>query len=149
MKEARLDAACAVFEGRVVASGGWNDIRLNTVEAYDHVANTWLQIPNMVKTRYGHKSVAINNKLFVVSGLENTTSEVFDSTCKQFSLFKQPSTYLIGLTEVISVGSKLFLIKSRSAKVFIYDVEKGEWSEESCETMKDLQSFCCAKVPQL
>ena len=45
MNERRKNVACAVFEGQVVVSGGWNDRgignRLKTVKVYDHVADSW------------------------------------------------------------------------------------------------------------
>ena len=43
MNEARSCLASTVFEGRIVVSGGFVDDNefLNTVETYDHVANTW------------------------------------------------------------------------------------------------------------
>ena len=44
LTEARLIPACAVFEGRVITSGGRQDVNAdlhtNTVEAYHHVSNT-------------------------------------------------------------------------------------------------------------
>ena len=41
MNEARSAAACSVFEGRIVVTGGINDnVELNTVESYDHVSNS-------------------------------------------------------------------------------------------------------------
>ena len=50
MNEARQLPACTTFEGRVVVSGGYVNVNndLNTVEAYDHVANTWSSMPNMI-----------------------------------------------------------------------------------------------------
>ena len=66
MNTARDLSACSVFEGRIIISGGrFHDI-LNTVEAYDHVGNSWENIVNMVIERCGHKSVAVKNKLFAI-----------------------------------------------------------------------------------
>ena len=49
MNEAKIKAATAVFEGRVVVSGGYNDNEglLNSVEAYDHIDYSWKYMPNM------------------------------------------------------------------------------------------------------
>ena len=42
MNNARKSSASSVFEGRIVVSGGkHNFVRLNTVEVYDHVGDTW------------------------------------------------------------------------------------------------------------
>lgn len=40
MNHARLNPSCAVFEGRIVVFGGYNGGSLNTVEAYDHIADS-------------------------------------------------------------------------------------------------------------
>ena len=69
MKEEKINAHSTVFEGKIVVTGRKNDdVTLNTVEAYDHVVNTWSRMPNMIKERYGHKSVAVKNKLFAICG---------------------------------------------------------------------------------
>ena len=59
MNESRYNASCTVFEGRIVVSGGDNFGQiLNTVEAYDHVANEWTSMPNMIKERSSHKFIS-------------------------------------------------------------------------------------------
>ena len=68
MKNSRRLSACSVFEGRVVVSGGYSNDSINTVEAYDHVGNTWESMPNMIYKRGAHKSVAVKNKLFIFGG---------------------------------------------------------------------------------
>ena len=66
MNDVKSDAACTVFEGRVVVSGGYQDVRqghrLNTVEVYDHVTDTWSYIPHMREERVGHSLVAYIKK---------------------------------------------------------------------------------------
>ena len=54
MNIARAQAACSVFKGRIVISGGcingiFSNDKTNTVDAYDHVADKWLSMPNMIK----------------------------------------------------------------------------------------------------
>ena len=95
INQARFNASCAVFEGKVVVSGGYNDdhTRLNSVEAYDHVDDSWSCIPNMIETRFVHKSVAIRNKLYIVGGWTTRSCEVFDSCCNKFVLVKPHPEY--------------------------------------------------------
>ena len=137
MNEPRYTAACAVFEGRIVVSGGSNYGELNTVEAYDHVADLWTNMPNMIERRERHKSASVKNKLFVIGGWWTTTSEVYDSTCNKFVLLKPPPTsYARGLkepAEFITVGSKLIVFGSYAKSVLFYDMETEVWSEESYE----------------
>ena len=92
MSDERTNPASSVFEGRVVVSGGSNsdEIILNTVEAFDHVGDTWEKMPNMINGRFGHKSIAVKNKLFVVGGIDTNDCEVFDSTTNKFTVLKQP-----------------------------------------------------------
>ena len=53
MNQIRCDASCVVFEGRIVVSGGCNENEeeLNTVEAYDHIDNSWTNMQNMIVRR--------------------------------------------------------------------------------------------------
>ena len=78
MKQARALAACAVFEGRIVVSGGCESTRvrgnLKTVEAYDLVADAWSCMPGMITARYNHSSFAVRNKLVVI---KSETSGLF------------------------------------------------------------------------
>ena len=151
MKTARSYSACAVFEGKIVVSGGYNFGRLNTVEAFDHVANEWTRMPNMVEERQSHKSVAIKNKLYMFGGLINTC-EVYDSTCEKFVLLKQPtncfSRQLHVPNAVISIGNKLIIFQKRNDISIIFDVENNTWSKEPCEFLENLSNFSCVKVLQ-
>ena len=65
MNDARWDAACTVFQGRVAVSGGFNfnnQHGLNTVGAYDHVADAWSYLPNMIHRRRNHGCTAVNRR---------------------------------------------------------------------------------------
>ena len=156
LNESRFDAASAVFEGKVVVCGGCDHIRLNTVEAYDHVAGTWTYMSNMIKRRKNHRAVAIKNKLFVVGGCSRDggkTCEVFDSTCNMFLLLK-PNLASVGfyfsyLSEVIALGSKLVVFSNYNKNILCYDLEFDKWSEIPFEVTYYLKGFHCAKLPQL
>ena len=155
MNEVRTRLACSVFEGRVVVSGGLrgsifiNDL-LNTVEAYDHVANTWFKLPNMIKARYYHKSIAIKNKLFIVGQDVTKTCEVLNSNTNKFCLLNTPKKHFKSScyypTEVISIGSKLNIFYDKG-HVIIYDIDNDEWSEKTCEATKNMIYFSGVKLP--
>ena len=141
----------SAFEGRIVVSGGnYNFVRLNTVEAYDHVGETWENMPNMINGRYCHKSVAVKHKLFVVGGLDTNDCEVFDSTTSKFTVLKQPtlaSRYdLYESFGVNNIGSKIFIFKDNS-NVITYDFESNEWSVKACKATKNIRFFSCVKIP--
>ena len=107
-------------------------------------------MPNMINDRYGHKSIAVKNKLFVIGGFLKKDCEVFDSTTNKFTLLKQP-TSAFGYnckdpSGVITIGSKLFVFRNNS-NVIIYDYNNDEWSEKICEAIKKLSLFSCASIP--
>ena len=154
MNDARSCSACAVFEGIIVVSGGFGQNEtLNTVEAYDYVADSWSHMPNMIETRARHKSVAIKNKLFVVGGIYSTTCEVFDSTCNKFALLKLTShqyrPHLNIPAEVVSIGTNLVVFSNQDNIILFYDVKNGVWSSNTLGVPKTIMSFACTKVPQI
>ena len=150
MKESRRNSSCTVFEGRVVVSGNSSFLTASSVEAYDHIAEAWHDMPNMVERRHSHKSVAIRNKLFVIGGI-TSTGEVFDSNCKQFVLLKLPTASvgdcLFYSSAVVTSGNKLVIFSNRKNNILFYDVENDEFSDEECEAAKICQIRCSAKVP--
>ena len=151
MKTARYCSACAVFEGKIVVSGGSNFDELNTVEAYDHVANEWTNMPNMIEERNYHKSTAIKNKLYMFGGI-TITSEVYDSTCEKFVLLKSPNDrftrHLESPLAAISIGNKIIVFIMKKGTSSVYDTENDTWSEEPFEVGRNLFRYSCAKVPQ-
>ena len=152
MNESRCYASCTVFEGKIVVSGGYNDRSLNTVEVYDHVANSWTNMPNMIKGRSSHISASFKNKLFLVEG-GNVTCEVYDSTCKKFVSIKSPDSRSLyfDLTfpvAVILIGNKFYVYNGGKTTCYIYNIENNTWSEELCEFSRNLSCFSCVKVPQ-
>ena len=154
INEARNYAASTAFEGKIVVSGGYinaND-RSNTVEAYDHVANTWSYMPNMIYGRYNHRLVAVRNKLYVFGG-RTEQFEVFDSLTNKCSLLKTPSslqnrdTFRIG--GAISIGNKILIFRENSPKFTYFDIDKADWFEETFVVTKDVESFLCLKMAKI
>ena len=89
MNEARERAACAVYRGNVVFSGGLDndDNELNSAEYYDAFAYEWTPMPNMVNSHSDHSLVVVKDKLLVV-GQGTDCCEVFDVICKKFVAIK-------------------------------------------------------------
>ena len=137
MNEARYKTACTVFEGRVVVSGGYrNGASLNTVESYDHIADEWSYMPNMIEAGYGHNLVAVRNKLFVMGGLKRSV-EVYDSTFKSFVIINPPIDRNFDYKpQAISVANKVVIFFTEylcpSTKCLCYDLDKNEWTVETC-----------------
>ena len=145
MNGARHYAACAVFRGSVVAAGGINYRRLNTVESYDVFGDSWTPMPGMITGKCYHTLVAAKDKLFVV---DCGNCEVFDNVCKRFVAFKSP--YNIQINQAVSVGNKIVIIKVTNSHEYLsvcYDLDKDEWSEESCVVADDFDCFSTVKLP--
>ena len=148
MKEARDCAACAVFEERVVVSGGWNNrnTTLSTSESYDVIPDRWSSLPNMNSSKGSHSLVVVKIKLFVIS--QTTYSfEVFDNICKRFITLNPPNLNCYSIST--SIGNRIYIFKEEDSKLISYDVDKNEWLEESCEVTENLKEFSVVKVPCL
>ena len=65
MHDSRMSAACAVYDEKVVVSGGncYNDA-LNTVESYNFTIDTQKRKQRMRKKIYGHKLILVKNFFF-------------------------------------------------------------------------------------
>ena len=146
MKETRYSPACVVFQENIVVSGGEsiNYDKLNTVESYDVFGNKWTSMPNMINPHYFHSLVTVKNKLFVVDD-ETNTCEFFDNVCKKFVAIK--SSYTLNSNKAMSIGNKIVIFQNDKSSVIFYDVDKDEWSEETCEVLEDLKLFSCVKIP--
>ena len=113
-------------------------------------------MPSMIERRFGHSSVAVKNKLFVIGGSYGSgseTCEVYDSACKKFVYVKQkPNSMTFSFANIVEtfvIGSKFFTLGNRSATAVCYDVERSEWSEEPFEVTEDRTCFGCAVVPKM
>ena len=109
MKEARIRAACTVFEGIIVVGGGYNiNIGdLNSVESYDVAEITWTAMTNMIEQRFGDSLVSVKNKLFVLGGNNDGTCEVFESSSNKFVVLKSPP--LFNCNNAFSIGTKIYI----------------------------------------
>ena len=83
MNACRENAACTVFRGKIVLTGGYdgvNRISLSSVEVYGYYENNWDFLPRMINKRLDHEAGGMGNNLFVIGGFYNATCEVFDSS---------------------------------------------------------------------
>ena len=87
MNRARAFADCAVFQGSIAVSGGYDHEKLKTVESYDVFADKWSPMPSMINSKTDHSLVVVKNKLFVIAK-EINSCEVFDNDCKNYPLLR-------------------------------------------------------------
>ena len=151
----RPRAACAVFQGRIVAWGGLELYNvLDTADVYDHVTDSWSNMPSMNYSRFNHKLVSVRSKLFVVGGGRHVCCEVFDLTCNKFVLLQPPTKFFSGLNfnsiaDVVLIGCELVVFYKLKNKVLIYNTENNEWREKRYNFPKNLSKYNCALLPHL
>ena len=147
MKETRYSAACTVFKGKIIVCGGKDNYtnKLKTVELYDVFGDKWTSMPSMINSKCLHSLVTLKNKLFVI-GYGSDSCEVFDNFNKKFVDLKSPYSPF-NLNKALSIGNKILIFINNSSLVFSYDVDKDEWSKESCKGTTNLKDFSYAKLP--
>ena len=128
MNESRCDAACTVFEGKIVVSGGETvTCYLKSVEVYDYHENKWTFLPDMIEDRCRHSLVSTGNKLFAIGGALSDSWEVFDSVTRKFSICRNVMKFTSRHKGACCVGEKIILVAvSTSGKdeLVFYDVKK-------------------------
>ena len=129
MKINRSNAACAGFEGKLVATGGNTSTSL--VEAYDHHEDNWTFLGKMQNLRYSHSAVSMGNKLFVIGGRNHDSNlEIFDSVDRKFTLVNCNAKFatfddLKAVQGACCLGSNILVVSSfdNKYKFTVYDDE--------------------------
>ena len=133
LREARFGHSCVVFNGRMVATGGCDNLK-KSVEAYDHFEGEWTYMAGLTATRYHHGSVAAGNKLYVVGGtgcrkIHLRSCEVFDLRSKRFVRLVEPKLPLGGapIRDAFGASGGKIVVRAGEGEVFVYDSNVGEW----------------------
>ena len=141
MIESRQNAACTVFEGKIVVSGGGYsekdeknneekkvdvEICLKTIEAYDYHENKWSSLPCMLSPRTNHTAVSISNKLFMIGGCSRRACydnfdvladfEVFDRVNMKFTSIQRPPMWNNSVLpfQAVCIGYKIVVFQGNS-----------------------------------
>ena len=159
---ARSSAACAVFEGAVVVSGGLVQYDFpstgpfvastNTVRAYERESNTWFEMPKTVSDKCRHALVAApeRGKLFAVGTFN--PCEVFDRAAGSFAVVKRLARidhFSNERVKAVRVGSRIAVFGGKCSTIVFYDLDADEWSEEAREFLPGVQYHAGFKVPQM
>ena len=167
MIETKINVSCAVFDGKLVVTGGRikkeDDAVLTSVksvEAYNFHENKWTQLPDMLNERCFHSAVSIGNKLFVIGGRNSTTCEMFDSETNKFAYVKDVQHIEnIGRFQLhfhaVTLGNNIYVFKEKTESYlkdenifssFCYELEQKNWiSLGSCK-FKRFRVFCCVSA---
>ena len=146
MIEPRSYAACAVFEEKLVVSGGSDNFNnfLNTVECYDVTGDeSWTRMPSMTRGRDNHSLVVVRNKLIAV-GFGIKACEVYTTNTGRFAALKSPA---LNYHKSVQLAGKIFVFQINKAYVWVYDVGEDFWKKEKCDVTKHIFMLSCATMP--
>ena len=170
MIESRVNAACTVFEGKIVLSGGLITVeremwlrsmppqrytrlvktKTSSVEAYDHHENKWYYFPEMLSPKNNHSSVSINNKMFMI-GSSSDYCEVFDSVTRKFTYIKFLTEWIRTLKpfQEVSIGHEIYFFRKDDNKVYVnsYDVKNNFLRFRTSIEMENFNEISCIKIP--
>ena len=160
MMEERERAACTVFEGKIVVSGGLTEVHvgfgdlhaiiLNSVEVYEYHENKWSYFPSMLNPNYDHTAVSISNKIYMVGGC-SYICEVFDSVTRMFTSISILPKWIRYLepNQTVCIGYNVYFFpkgESKEIRVHSYDFKNSLFSYITSLKMKNTESFSCTKV---
>ena len=149
---ARDCAACTVFEGKVVVTGGANYVqgKLKSVEAYDYYEDKWTYLPDMIEARSYHSAVSMGIKMFVIGGFYTSNCEKFDSYSRKFTKINSEikGSNFDKYFNALSIGNNIIVFKVASTEtvVYLYDVVKEQWLKVQCEFTKTMFYTSICKV---
>ena len=65
LRLSRCHSACTVYEGKIVITGGYNTYEnLKSMETYNHHANKWKSLCDMIVGERYQSLVSLGNKMF-------------------------------------------------------------------------------------
>ena len=147
MNQAKSRAVCAIYEEKIVVSGGYRRGNLNTVESYDVFGNIWTPMPNMIEGRCGHSLICFKSKLFAIGGGRlDTNCEVYDKTSNMFVTLKAPD-FRSSSVQAVSIGSKILVFQNNTRDVLCYDADKDQWLKDFFEATENIDSYSTVRVP--
>ena len=102
----------------------------------------------MITGRFDHAAVSMGNKMFVVGGYNTISCEVFDSYSRKFTLIqsmfssRSRATFLNFNSKATSIGNNILVtcakdtVDYKDTCMYIYNVCKNQWSQNSCYVIK-------------
>lgn len=134
-------AACAVFDEKLVVSGGKNNnhiLLLNTVEHYESHRRYGMD-HNSEHEEKKVRTLVVRNKLTVIRSGSNAC-EVYTVKTNKFPALTYNSS--------LEVAGRIFVFQNNKVYVWVYDVIDGDdWTKEDCDVAKYIVSFSCAELP--
>ena len=150
MKRRRIKAASAVFQGKIVVTGGidgYNAEDKKSVEEYDHHRNKWTYLPDMIKRRSSHSACSMGNKLYIIGGHNTKSCEVFDSFSGKFSFIKS-APFRDYRNKSVCLGYQINVYRCNERKVFVYNTDENNWVTKRLNFKKSKNVWLsCVRCP--
>jgi N-acetylneuraminic acid mutarotase len=137
---ARALGAAATVAGRVYMVGGGNYSCgvTSALQAYETVANSWTNLPNMPTARYEFGATELNGQFYAIAGNQGCGSagnairavEAFDPSANAWSS-KAPLPSGSWDPSVSSVNGKIYVIGGFGNTVYAYDPTANSWSTKT------------------
>ena len=158
MIESSYHASCAIFNGKIVVTGGCLDekafaLKSNSSESYCFHENKWTYFRDTLVKRSGHATLTISNKLFVIGGHYKNDCEVFESITNKFVFIENLPKFR--RFDAVSFADKIFVFRKvygncekedRSEKMtFCYNEKQNVWIQENILQLK-YKVNSCAKI---
>ena len=137
--ETREGFGAAVWNGKLVVTGGYNDFlsNLNFAQLYEPRCDEWKNIAHMICGRDEHALVVANNKLFAIGGRDASsnslaTVELLKNETEKWNKTK-PMLEKRSSLAAVTCGDFIYAIGGRSSNntllktVERYDYAKDEW----------------------
>ena len=153
----RGDSACAVFEGKIVSTGGnrYSGITNSSAESYDYYENKWSRLPDMIGWRTNHSSFSMGNKFFVIGGCCLNYAEVFDSMSRKFTSLNlklpgknQYSCYC----EPVNICKEMFVFCfcffNKQPGLHVYNFDEKRWVFKEIVKSAPFRKHIIHKVPK-
>ena len=132
------------LNGYIYVMGGSmpGNVTINSMEAYNPVTNTWMNLPSMPTARYHLGAAALNGKIYAIGGNPSavtngnplSTVEIYDASTNMWTTGPSMPTARMGLG-VVALNGKIYAVGGADLgtntfynKLEIYDPGTNTWT---------------------
>ncbi|XP_077292019.1 kelch-like protein 24 [Arctopsyche grandis] len=145
MNKKRFNATSVIINERIFVIGG-DDMksRVDTIEEYNIIENSWKIVASMIESRYRHASVVYKGKIYVFGGISDdylSSVEEYDPNSNQWTKLSPMKWKRRNFTAVV-VNDSIYCIGGHNYMGIVGQVEKfdprsNSWTEVSNMPVKD------------
>ena len=152
MNEERREFAAATWNKKIVVTGGYNTVTLNSAKLYELHSNKWKNIAPMICARYKHALVVANNKLFAIGGTDSRDHKVasVEQLNNENGKWKEIKSMNIARTSFAAATCNNFIyaiggLSSNNAVKTVerYDLDNDDWSFVKSMNVERMEHAAC------